>query len=71
MTTELDTGFPGTRQIQTLIREKQTVELKLLTGDLLIGQLRWQDPQCVCISTEDGSTFQVWMHAIAFLKRRG
>jgi host factor-I protein len=68
MTTELDTGLPSTRQIQNLVRTKQDVEVKLLTGDLIHGQLRWQDPQCIAVATGDGAVLQIWFHAIAFVK---
>ncbi|HEY9877153.1 MAG TPA: RNA-binding protein hfq [Leptolyngbyaceae cyanobacterium] len=69
MTTELDTSLPSTRQIQTLISEKPTVEVKLLTGDLITGQVRWQDPNCIAIAAQDGGTLQIWFHAIAYVKR--
>lgn len=49
MSIELDTGLPSTRQIQTIIREEKEVEMKLSTGDLLTGKVRWQDPHCICI----------------------
>ncbi|MBD0268891.1 RNA-binding protein hfq [Pseudanabaena sp. FACHB-2040] len=68
MTTELDTGLPSTRQIQNLLRTKQNIEVKLMTGDLISGQLRWQDPQCIAVSTADGAVVQIWFHAIAYLK---
>lgn len=64
----IDTGFPSTRQIQNLIREKKTVEVKLVTGDLISGQVRWQDPQCLAITTPEGAVVQIWFHAIAFIK---
>ncbi|MBD0334871.1 MAG: RNA-binding protein hfq [Cyanobacteria bacterium Co-bin13] len=68
MTTELDTGLPSTRQVQNLVRTKQNVEVKLMTGDLISGQLRWQDPQCIAVATADGAVVQIWFHAIAYLK---
>ncbi len=68
MSQEFATGFPSVRQIQTLIRDKATVEVKLITGDLLSGRVVWQDPQCICLETEDQSKHQIWKQAIGFLK---
>lgn len=68
MSQEFATGFPSVRQIQTLIRDKATVEVKLLSGDLLSGRVVWQDPQCICLETEDQSKYQIWKQAIGFLK---
>jgi host factor-I protein len=68
MSQEFATGFPSVRQVQTLIRDKATVEVKLITGDLLSGRVLWQDPQCICLVTEDQSKHQIWKQAIGFLK---
>jgi host factor-I protein len=70
MTTELETGLPSTRQIQSLTRDGAEVELKLLTGDLLTGKIRWQDPHCICIMDHYDQPTYVWRHAIAYLKPR-
>jgi host factor-I protein len=48
---EFETGLPSVRQIQGFIKEGEEVELKLVTQDLLSGQLRWQDPNCLSVST--------------------
>lgn len=68
MATEMDTGLPSVRQIQSLIRDKRNVEVKLMTGDIITGQMVWQDVTCCCLATSDGARFQIWYHAIAFLK---
>lgn len=68
MSQEFATGFPSVRQIQTLIRDKAAVEVKLITGDLLSGRVVWQDPQCICLETADQSKHQIWKQAIGFLK---
>ncbi|HAJ64243.1 MAG TPA: RNA-binding protein hfq [Cyanobacteria bacterium UBA8543] len=65
---EFDVGIPSVRQIQGFIKQGQEVELKLLTQDLLIGYLRWQDQDCVCINTQDGQNLIIWRHAIAYIK---
>lgn len=68
MALALDTGLPSTRQVQTMIREEKAVELKLLTGDVLVGMLRWQDPHCICISENGDIPTIVWRQSIAFIK---
>jgi host factor-I protein len=67
MTLELDTGLPSTKLLQGALRDKQTVELKLVTGDTFNGTLRWQDPYCICVD-EGGQATMVWRSAIAYLK---
>ncbi|WOD38329.1 Hfq-related RNA-binding protein [Nodosilinea sp. E11] len=68
MSQEFATGFPSVRQVQTLIRDKSTVDVKLITGDLISGRVVWQDPQCICVETDDQSKHQIWKQAIGFLK---
>jgi len=68
MTTELETGLPSTRQIQSLIREGQEVELKLITNDLITGKMRWQDTQCICVMDHYDQPTVVWRSAIAYMK---
>ncbi|HEY9648413.1 MAG TPA: RNA-binding protein hfq [Chroococcidiopsis sp.] len=68
MTTELETGLPSVRQIQTLTREETEVELKLITNDLLAGKIRWQDPYCICIIDHYGQPTIVWRQAIVYMK---
>lgn len=70
MAVELDTGLPSTRQVQNIIREKKTVEIKLTTGDVLNGQIQWQDPNCICVLVDGNSTVQVRHHAIAYIKQQ-
>lgn len=68
MALELNTGLPSTRQIQTIIREETEVEMKLTTGDMLTGKVRWQDMQCVCLLDPDDQPTIIWRQAIAFIK---
>ncbi|MFQ4140267.1 Hfq-related RNA-binding protein [Nodosilinea sp. PGN35] len=68
MSQEFATGFPSVRQVQNLIRDQASVEVKLITGDIIGGRVVWQDPQCICIETEDQSKHQIWKQAIGFLK---
>lgn len=65
---ELETGLPSVRQIQNLIKDKQDVELKLLTQELLVGKIRWQDPDCLCLTDQYDQPTLVWRQAIAYLK---
>jgi host factor-I protein len=68
MLTEFDTTLPSIRQVQNLIKQTITVELKLLTQDVLIGRVLWQDPQCICIADENNQQTTVWKQAIAYIK---
>ncbi|MDY6939682.1 MAG: RNA-binding protein hfq [Cyanobacteriota bacterium] len=65
---ELDTGLPSIRKIQEFIKTKQQVELKLSTGDAIVGRVLWQDPQYLC--SMDASDVQtiVTRSAIVYLK---
>ncbi|MEA5572819.1 Hfq-related RNA-binding protein [Calothrix sp. UHCC 0171] len=68
MLTDFDTSLPSIRQVQNLIKDTATVELKLLTGDILTGKILWQDPQCVAIADQNGQKTTVWKQAIAYIK---
>jgi len=65
---EFETGLPSVRQIQSFIQEGKEVELKLLTQDVLIGKLKWQDSSCVCLVGSDDQPMIVWRHAIAYIR---
>lgn len=65
---ELETGLPSVRQIQNLIKDKQDVELKLITQDLLVGKIRWQDTDCLCLIDQYEQPTLVWRQAIVYLK---
>ena len=65
---EFETGFPSVRQIQQWITDQQGVEIKLLTGDILVGTLIWQDPQCLCLKDASGQQIVAWRQAIAYHK---
>lgn len=68
MKSEFDTALPSIRQVQTLIKEAAIVELKLVTGDLLIGKIRWQDQYCLCLLDQNEQPITVWRQAIAYLR---
>ena len=65
---ELETNLPSTRQVQTLIQEKSEVELKLVTDDLLVGKIRWQDAHCICLHDHYDQPTIVWRQAVVYLK---
>lgn len=63
-----DTNLPSIRQVQDLITEKQTVELRLLTEDLLVGKIIWQDEDCLSLQDQHNQTILVWRQALVYLK---
>ncbi len=65
---EFDTGLPSVRQIQNFIKEKQEVELKLLSNDLLMGKILWQDQSCICLVDQYDQPTLVWRQALVYLK---
>ncbi len=64
----VESPTPSLRQLQGYIREKQPLEIKLLTGDLLSGTLFWQDTDCLCLKLSGDQTITVWKQAIAFIQ---
>ncbi len=68
---EFETGLPSVRQIQTYIKDKQEVELKLITNDLLVGKIFWQDQHCLCLLDHHDKQITIWRQAIVFLKAKG
>ncbi|NJL86277.1 MAG: RNA-binding protein hfq [Leptolyngbyaceae cyanobacterium SM1_1_3] len=68
MAVELQSGLPSVHQFQSLIREKQQIEIKLVTNDVITGTLRWQDPQCFCVDSNEGQTLVLWQQTVAYLK---
>lgn len=65
---EFDTGLPSIRQVQTLIRDQQVVEVKLTTGDTLAGALSWQDANAICVKGAAGENTILMRGAIAYVK---
>ena len=68
MATDLETNLPSIRLLQHTIQEKKKVEIKLLSDDLLVGKLLWQDSYCICLVDEHDQKTIIWRHAIAYLK---
>lgn len=63
MSSELETGLPSTRLLQSYLREKQAIEAKLVTGDTITGTISWQDPHCICLDVE-GKQVLLWRSAL-------
>ena len=66
--TEFDVGLPSVRQVQDFIKDKQEVELKLSTDDLLIGKIIWQDSSCVCLVDHYDQPTLIWRQALIYIK---
>lgn len=65
---EFETSLPSVRQVQTYIKEKPQVEIKVVTGDVLTGQVFWQDPDCICLTNAEKVNTIIWRHSIVYLK---
>lgn len=65
---EFDTTLPSIRQVQTLISDKQEVEVKLVTDDLLVGRILWQDHDCICLVDQYEQKTLIWRQALVYLK---
>lgn len=66
--TEFNAGLPSVRQIQGFIKDQQEVELKLLTDDLLVGHILWQDPNCLYLVDQYDQPTLVWRQAMVYIK---
>ncbi|URR34437.1 RNA-binding protein hfq [Thermosynechococcus sp. HN-54] len=68
MTDEFNTGLPSIRQVQTFIKDSTEVEVKLSTSDLVVGKVRWQDMNCLCVVDHYDQPTIIWKQAIVFIK---
>ncbi|MFM2429032.1 MAG: hypothetical protein RLZZ511_245 [Cyanobacteriota bacterium] len=68
MSVEFETGAPSVRQLQNLIKDGGEVEIKVVTGDLINGKIRWQDPHCICVMDHYDQPTIVWRQSIVFVK---
>ena len=66
--TQFNTGLPSIIQIQNWIKETKEVELKLITGDLLLGQILWQDENCFCLIDKYKKPTLISRMGIVYLK---
>lgn len=67
---EFETGLPSIRQVQAYIKDKQEIEIKVITGDVLAGKVFWQDQNCICLLDPDNQQVIIWRNAMVFLKPR-
>lgn len=65
---EFETGLPSVRLIQSYIKDKQQIEIKLVTNDLLVGKIFWQDNNCICVLDASEKQILVSRQAIAYIK---
>ena len=65
---ELETGLPSVRQLQTYTKDKQEIEVKLITNDIVVGKIIWEDTDCLCITDQNDQRTLVWRQAIVYLK---
>ncbi|WP_341730535.1 RNA-binding protein hfq [Microcoleus sp. EPA2] len=68
---EFETGLPSVRLIQSYIKDKQQIELKLVTNDVLVGKIFWQDNNCICVLDDSEKQILVSRQAIAYIKSSG
>ena len=66
--TEFDTGLPSIKQLQGYVKNKQEVELKLVTDDLVVGKIIWQDADSLCLMDHYNQQTLVWRQALVYLK---
>lgn len=65
---DFNTGLPSIKQIQSLIKDKKEVEIKLSTDDLLVGKILWQDQNCICLLDQYEQPTLIWIQAVVYLK---
>lgn len=55
---------PSVAELQKLVREKQQIELLLITGDKKSGFLRWFDDSAFCLSQANNETMTLLRSAV-------
>jgi host factor-I protein len=65
---EFDPGLPSIKLVQTYILNKQEVEIKLTSDDLLVGRIVWQDINCLCLVDHYEKQTLIWRQALVYLK---
>jgi host factor-I protein len=69
--TEFDTGLPSIRKLQGFIKDKNPIELKLVTGDVMTGKLFWQDAQYFCLMDDSEQQTLIARSAVVYFKAVG
>lgn len=65
---ELDVNLPSTRQTQGLVKDKIGVSIKLITGDVFVGRIVWQDPECLFFADANDKKTLIARQAIAYIQ---
>jgi host factor-I protein len=65
---ELDFNSPSTRRFQEFVKEKTAIEIRVLTGDGVIGRIAWQDADWLCVLDDRDRSTLVNRSAIAFIR---
>jgi host factor-I protein len=65
---ELDINLPSTRQTQGSIKDKIEVSIKLLTGDVFVGRIVWQDTDCLFFADANDLKTLIYRSAIAYIQ---
>mgnify|MGYP001210777759 CR=1 FL=1 len=66
----INTSLPSVRLLQSYIRHKQPVEVKIMTGEAFSGILSWLDGNGICLKVDD-RPFLIWYAAISYVKPIG
>lgn len=71
-TSTLDTDQPSVRHLQSLIRRKASVTIRLLGGETIDGVIRWQDLHFLALAVNDDEPIVlVNREAVLLLRERG
>jgi len=65
---EFNTDLPSIRKVQGYTKDKTSVEVKLITNDLLVGSVLWQDPNCICLQDSNNLQILIFRHSISFIR---
>ena len=65
---ELDVNLPSTRQTQGSIKDKIDVSIKLITGDVFVGKILWQDPNGLFFTDANDRKTLISRHSIAYIQ---
>ena len=57
-----------TEALLNAYKDKQEVELKLVTDDLIVGKIMWQDSQCLCLLDHYDQPTLIWRQSLVYLK---
>jgi host factor-I protein len=67
MSSEFDTSLPSIRLMQSYVKEKAAIDLRLNDGSTLSGRLLWIDPNFLCVVDASEKQILVRRNSIATL----